>query len=446
MKFVERLHINSVLDNLLEDHVLSPSDHENIRQLNHNRKDQVRFLLMRLRRYGPYVFQRFKKTLDKTDIECKNSISDDQLHRKCTNLECVFCLIAKRVDVRDSIDLLYSKGLVHQGTMEAMLCCLLPSETIWKMAFMNIREHGDLQKHIETIQEAIPKQYSDIKENLHHVHELHMCNSCQGVKLFSTFKNNQNTSKFDTLPTVCKEEASVSIKFSNQASTMGKDKRFGGRSESDECEDGFKNITSEEQDRENEDIVELRSKKSDHRRFGFAPESMSSTGTQTLDDLLRFHEDWLDSGDSTVTSTSKRDLRRTQSDGGDTNHILSSIRIRRSQSDRKKKETTHKSQQLGRSLFQNREKVLSPSNTRKKLNLCPSGKQSQPETSPLHYRRNNVHDPPIPPSNIEKEPYPFRTTVQRSYSDRREIRRSPERRRRHTLSGAHYTVNIDQQF
>jgi hypothetical protein len=445
MKFVERLHINSVLDSLLEDHVLSPSDHENIRQLNHNRKDQVRFLLMRLRRYGPNVFQRFKKILDiKTDIECQKSISDDQWNRKCVNLDCIFCLITKRVDVRDSIDMLYSKGLVRQETMEAMLCCLLPSETIWKMVFRNIHELGDLQNHIETIQKAIPKQYSDIKEKLHHVHQLRVCNSCQGVKHFPTFRSNQNTSKFDPLRTLCKEDMTIPIKFPNLTNTLKKDQRLEGGSKNDEFGEVSKNIDTEEQNQEN-DILEPTSKQSDYRRFGFAPESMSSVGTQTLDDLLRFHEDQPHSGarESTINSASPRTLRRTQSDKGSKNHISASIRIRRSQSDRKQTGTPTRSEQPAKPQVQNSRRELSPKGTN---SLCLSGKTPPLEKSLFYHRKNYGYTSTTSPSNIEKESYSFRRAVQRSQSDRREVRRSPERRRRHTLAGMQYTVNIDQQF
>ncbi|XP_062601588.1 uncharacterized protein LOC134263279 [Saccostrea cucullata] len=388
VKFVERLHINAFLDNLLEDYILSPSDHENIRKLSHNRKDQVRFLLMRLRRYGPQVFQRFKTILEKTDVEWQDSISDIRSNGECFKQDCIACIIAKKVDIRDCIDVLYSKGLAHHDTMETMLSSLMTSETVWRLVFRDISEHGGLWTHMKTLQEAIPSQYIDLKEKLGQMRDIVLCSSCKGT--YPVSNSRSNTSSSDSIQTVQKDVDPNQL--SNVACNFERNERLESQSKNDDEDDQLGVEENAEQP-----------KKVDLRRFGFAPESMSSNGTQTLDDLLRFHENEKSSS-QTLRTVGPGFLRRTQSDRrGDYRPISASVR--RSQSDRTQKVMLTRAP-IGGLAFNDKSNVIRNFNT----SILPKI-QTEPRLS--HSAK----------------------TVYRSQSDRRENRKSYIGRRRHTLSG-----------
>lgn len=152
------------------------------------RRDQVRKLILQLRRKSGKKFTVFLEKLQKTSnyphiaktlMESYNR-KNIEFSKSTPDPRCLVCILKQDVLVRDVIDKLYSNGLVSTETFELTLDVMESDNgMIWDMILTQIKCSGCPQKARHVLQEALAKKYEHISAKINTIRFPEMICRCR---------------------------------------------------------------------------------------------------------------------------------------------------------------------------------------------------------------------------------------------------------------------------
>lgn len=188
------------------------------------RRDQVRKLILQLRRKSVKNFTVFLEKLQKTSNYphiAKNLM--ESYNRKNTEFskstpypKCLVCILKQDVLVKDVIDKVYSNGLVSTETFELTLDVgESDNGMIWDMILTQIKRSGDPRKARQVLQEALARKYEHISARINTIRFPEMIcrcrNSNQNLFVLASLKSNSTGSLGDISTTSTRKTCGTNV-------------------------------------------------------------------------------------------------------------------------------------------------------------------------------------------------------------------------------------------
>ncbi|KAK3084380.1 hypothetical protein FSP39_012541, partial [Pinctada imbricata] len=136
------------------------------------RKSKTRFLLTRLHRYSPDRFLKFVTSLHVTNPDLARTLKklcEQHLHVQgdAHAVQCIQCLIRKRVDIGDIIDVLFQHSVVGLEQLQKHSACETEDSKLWNYIFFVINTWKSYENPINILINALgDSKYPDIVDKL----------------------------------------------------------------------------------------------------------------------------------------------------------------------------------------------------------------------------------------------------------------------------------------
>ena len=174
------------------------------------RRDQIRKLILHLRRKSGKKFTVFLEKLQKTSnyphiaknlMESYNR-KNTEFSKSTPDPRCLVCILKQDVLVKDVMDKIYSNGLVSTETFELTLDVVESDNgMIWDMILTQIKCSGDHRKARQVLQEALAKKYEHISARINTIRFPEMIcrcrNSSQNLFVHASLKSDSTGSLGD---------------------------------------------------------------------------------------------------------------------------------------------------------------------------------------------------------------------------------------------------------
>ena len=158
-----------LIDHLVQNGGIDISDSEQIQKIS-RRKDKVRYLLVRLHRYGPDRFEKFIMGLYETnpDIARRLQASYHSLRNEDNSgTQCLHCAIKQRVDIGDVVDKFFEYKLINIDFMEDYLHGTTSPDILWNHIYFNMKTSKADINPLHILRASMQSEkYQDIKKQL----------------------------------------------------------------------------------------------------------------------------------------------------------------------------------------------------------------------------------------------------------------------------------------
>lgn len=194
------------------------------------RRDQVRKLILQLRRKSGKKFTVFLEKLQKTSnyphiaknlMESYNR-KNTEFSKSTPDPRCLVCILKQDVQVKDVIDKVYSNGLMSTETFELTLDVgESDNGMIWDMILTQIKHSGDPRKARQVLQEALARKYEHISARINTIRFPEMIcrcrNSNQNLFVRASLKSNSTGSLGDISTTSTRKTYGTNVPESQRS-------------------------------------------------------------------------------------------------------------------------------------------------------------------------------------------------------------------------------------